>query len=95
MIKRLWWATLFVLGVGFVLMLNGCGTQLSMDGSVCGQPINIRLADQKDRASFRAQADCSDGSSVLIESSESTPNAAQAEAVADLARAVSVLAGDR
>lgn len=83
---------LLAVGMVAVLALSGCGTQMSMEGSVCGQPLNVTLNDQKERAAFRASARCADGSTVEIESSESSPSAQQADAVAQLTELVMRLA---
>ena len=85
--------TVFVMA----LTLAGCtaGTQLVAEGNACGQPFTVQLHDKKDRAGFSAEVVCSDGSKMLITSSDSmtsTVIAAQADAIAKLGDVVTKLA---
>ena len=56
-----------------VLALAGCSgdARLTTSGTICGQPFELAMADRKDRSGFAAEVTCSDGSSIMISSSES------------------------
>lgn len=59
--------------IPFVLV--GCGTTLTLDGSVCGQPIKVTIIDHKDRSGFVGEVTCPDGGKVLIQSTDSSVSA--------------------
>ena len=80
------------------LLLGGCawvsGSVVELEGTVCGQPVKLRVADNKDRSGFDATVTCgADGGVTLTttDSSASAVMAAQAEAIRGLAAEVGKL----
>lgn len=78
------------------LLLAGCGgTVVEMDGQICGQPVKLRMADQKDRSGFDLAIVCGPEGSIALTTSDSSASAviqAQATAIAGLAAAAARVA---
>ena len=91
-----WALWLGLLAALLVLTLAGCsGTRLAVTGAVCGQALEVALSDYKDRSGFAAEVTCSDGSSVMLTSSDSSTSQviqAQAELATRLAALAEILA---
>jgi hypothetical protein len=79
-----------------LITVTGCaGTDLVAQGTICGQPFSVQLADRKDRSGFTAVAKCPDGGELSITSSDSSTSAViatQAELAAQLSQVIADLA---
>ncbi len=59
-----------------ILALSGCsslfpsGTQLSLEGTICNQPIKLLLNDRTERQAFSLAVECGDGAGVVVTTSE-------------------------
>lgn len=57
-----------------ILALSGCGspsgTQLSLEGKVCGQPIKLLLNDRTERQAFSIAVQCGEDVGVIVTTSE-------------------------
>jgi len=76
-----------------VLAFTGCGslfpsgTQLILEGTICGQPIKLSLNDRTDRQAFSIAVDCGGGAGVVVTTSEKG-TAAVAAVDADIIKAL-------
>lgn len=50
-------------------------THAQIDTQFCGSPVQLTLADGKDRQTFTVEVICSDGTKINIQSTESTTKA--------------------
>jgi len=68
------------LAITALALLSACaGTELQLQGSVCGQPVNLVLQDRKDRSAFEGEITCPGGGRVWITSTDSSTSAVLAK----------------